>query len=48
MLIVSHDRELLNQMDGIIEISNLGLKYYGGNFDFYLEQRKMEDKAALE
>jgi len=30
MLIVSHDRELLNQMDGIIEISNLGLKYYGG------------------
>lgn len=47
MLIVSHDRELLNKMDGIIEISNLGLKFYGGNFDFYLEQRKMEDMAAL-
>lgn len=47
MLIVSHDRNLLNQMDGIIEISNLGLKYYGGNFDFYLEQRQIEDTAAL-
>lgn len=47
MLIVSHDRDLLNLMDGIIEISNLGLKYYGGNFDFYVQQRKVEDAAAL-
>jgi ATPase subunit of ABC transporter with duplicated ATPase domains len=47
MLIVSHDRDLLNLMDRIIEISNLGLKYYGGNFDFYLQQRKIEDTASL-
>lgn len=47
MLIVSHDRELLNRMDGILEISNLGLKHYGGNFDFYLEQREIEENSAL-
>ena len=46
MLIVSHDRELLNKMDKIIEISNLGLKTYGGNFDFYLNECKIEDEAA--
>ena len=47
MLIVSHDRELLNKMDRILEISNLGLRSYGGNFDFYLEQKQIEDKAAI-
>lgn len=48
MLIVSHDRELLNKMDKIFEISNLGLKLFGGNFDFYLVQRKIETEAAQE
>lgn len=46
MIIVSHDRELLNKMDRILEISNLGLKSFGGNFDFYIEQRNIEDAAA--
>lgn len=46
-LIVSHDRELLNQMDKILEISNLGMKNYGGNFDFYLKERQKEDEAAM-
>ncbi len=47
MLIVSHDRTLLNQMDSILEISNLGLKLYGGNFDFYTKERETENLAAL-
>lgn len=46
MLIVSHDRELLNKMDRILEISNLGIRSYGGNFSFYLEQKQLEDNAA--
>ncbi|MES2615012.1 MAG: ABC-F family ATP-binding cassette domain-containing protein [Bdellovibrionota bacterium] len=46
VVVVSHDRELLNRMDRIIEISNLGLKSYGGNFDFYLRERKIEDEAT--
>lgn len=46
-LIVSHDRELLNKMDNTVEISNLGLKQFGGNYDFYLEQRKIENDAIM-
>ncbi|APJ03650.1 ABC-F family ATP-binding cassette domain-containing protein [Silvanigrella aquatica] len=47
-VIVSHDRLLLNKMDSIIEISNLGLKYYSGNYDFYVEQRSIEDNAVAQ
>ena len=42
VVIVSHDRELLQQMDKIIELHNGQLKVYGGNYDFYLEQKRIE------
>ena len=42
IVIVSHDRELLQQMDKIIELRNGHLKVYGGNYDFYLEQKRIE------
>ena len=42
ILIVSHDRELLREMDKILELSNQGLSVYGGNFDFYSEQKDQE------
>ncbi|WP_158998483.1 ABC-F family ATP-binding cassette domain-containing protein [Pigmentibacter ruber] len=45
VLISSHDIEILNSMDRIFEISNLGLKVYGGNYNFYFEQQQIEDKA---
>ena len=41
-VIVSHDRELLQQMDKIIDLQNGKLKVYGGNYDFYLEQKRIE------
>lgn len=41
-VIVSHDRELLQKMDKIIELNNGELKVYGGNYDFYLNQKQME------
>lgn len=41
-VIVSHDRELLQQMDKIVELQNGKLKVYGGNYDFYLEQKQIE------
>lgn len=47
MIIVSHDRELLSQVDEIAELSNQGLRFYGGNYDFYLSEREKES-AALE
>lgn len=34
-LIVSHDRELLEMMSAIYELSGLGLKRYGGGFSFF-------------
>lgn len=47
LLIVSHDRELLNLMEEIIELNNKGIKTYGGNYEFYKEQKQVETEAAL-
>ncbi len=46
MIIVAHDRELLNLMDNIVEISSLGVKIYGGNYAAYIEQKQIEQQAA--
>lgn len=43
-VIVSHDRELLQQMDKILEISNGHIKIYGGNYDFYVTQKNAEQE----
>lgn len=43
-VIVSHDRELLQRMDKIIELHNGHLKVYGGNYDFYMEQKRIEQE----
>lgn len=42
LLIVSHDRTLLNKMDSIIEITSKGINHFGGNYDFYRKQKKIE------
>ena len=39
ILLVSHDRYLLNHTEEIWELSSIGLKRYGGNYDFYKEQK---------
>lgn len=39
LIVVSHDRNLLNLMDEIVEISSLGVSSYGGNYDFYKKQK---------
>ncbi|WP_111600406.1 ABC-F family ATP-binding cassette domain-containing protein [Chitinophaga skermanii] len=46
MLIVSHDRTLLNLMHKIVELSDKGIETFGGNFDFY-QQKKLEKVSAL-
>lgn len=43
---VSHDRALLRCMDRIVELSTLGVRIYGGNYDFYRERRDADDAAA--
>lgn len=47
LLIISHDRTLLEQVDCILELSSLGISHYGGNYSFYHEQRDHE-RALLE
>lgn len=45
-VIVSHDRELLQKMDKIIEIEDGKIKVYGGNYDFYVAQKQAEQEAV--
>ncbi|MBD8099420.1 ABC-F family ATP-binding cassette domain-containing protein [Pseudomonas fluorescens] len=46
LVVVSHDRQLLNTMGRIIELSPLGVQAYGGNYAAYLEQRDTQQQAA--
>lgn len=45
-LIVSHDRELLEEMDAIVELSTLGATRYGGNYSAYRARKAEELEAA--
>ncbi|BDB19712.1 peptide ABC transporter ATP-binding protein [Pseudomonas sp. CYM-20-01] len=47
LVVVSHDRQLLNAMGRIIELSPLGVNVYGGNYDAYRQQREAEQHAAV-
>lgn len=42
LLIISHDRELLSEVDEIWELSNQGLSVYGGAYSFYEEMKHQE------
>jgi ATPase subunit of ABC transporter with duplicated ATPase domains len=45
-IVASHDRALLRTMDRIVELSSLGVKLYGGNYDLYAERKEAERTAA--
>ncbi|TPG37529.1 ribosomal protection-like ABC-F family protein [Flavobacterium pectinovorum] len=45
LLIVSHDRNLLNKLNTVYELSKHGVAVYGGNYDFYAEQKQIEINA---
>ncbi len=45
-IVVSHDRALLREMDAIVELTTLGAKTYGGNWDAYAERKATELAAA--
>jgi len=46
-LVVSHDRDLLEHMDGIVELTTLGAARYGGGWSQY-RARKRAEMAAVE
>lgn len=45
LLVVSHDRKLLNLLPQIFELSKNNITVYGGNYDFYLQQKMIETGA---
>jgi ATPase subunit of ABC transporter with duplicated ATPase domains len=45
LLVVSHDRTLLNRLDRMMELTTLGVKFYDGNYDAYVAQKAIEEEA---
>ena len=45
-IVISHDRELLDTMDAIVELTSLGASRYGGNWSQYRERKALELSAA--
>ena len=48
LVVVSHDRTLLNMLDFVYELTRKGIKVYGGNYSFYREQKNIEENALHE
>ncbi len=49
ILIVSHDRDLLERMDRIVEITTLGVTVWGGNYSFYrAEKARLTERVMSE
>ncbi|MFB7340394.1 ABC-F family ATP-binding cassette domain-containing protein [Streptomyces hydrogenans] len=46
LLVVAHDRALLDRMDGIAELGASRLRFYGGNFSSYEEAVRAEQEVA--
>lgn len=45
-IVVSHDRELLEEMDAIVELTSLGVTRYGGNYSAFRQRNDIELHAA--
>lgn len=48
LLVVSHDRTLLNILDTVYELDMRGITIYGGNYEFYVNQKKLEKEALFQ
>lgn len=46
LLVISHDRDLLEHMERIVELSSLGLTSYGGGYSFYAQAHARHQQAA--
>lgn len=46
LIVVSHDRQLLNQVDRIVELTPLGSNVFGGNHEAFRAQRAIDQAAS--
>ena len=46
LILVSHDRQLLMQVQRIVELTPLGVQVYGGNYELFQAQREAHLEAA--
>lgn len=47
VIVVSHDKTVLNLVTQTYELTKLGIKFYAGNYDFYEEQKEAETTLAI-
>ncbi|WP_405630893.1 ATP-binding cassette domain-containing protein [Pseudoalteromonas sp. Ld20] len=47
VIIVSHDRQLLNECDAIIELNSQGAHYMTGNYQHFSEQKALQQTALI-
>ena len=45
LIVVSHDRKLLNLLNTLCELNKQGITIYGGNYNFYAAQKQIENSA---
>lgn len=45
LVVVSHDRKLLNYFGQVGELSSSGISIYGGNYDFFVKQKQIASNA---
>ncbi|WP_461534292.1 ribosomal protection-like ABC-F family protein [Sinomicrobium sp.] len=45
MIVVSHDRKLLNLLNTVCELNKNEIEVYGGNYGFYEEQKRIKTNA---
>jgi ATPase subunit of ABC transporter with duplicated ATPase domains len=45
-IVISHDRDLLDAMDAIVELTSLGATTYGGNYSHYRARKTLELASA--
>lgn len=48
LVVVSHDKKLLNLLDSIYELGKRGITVYGGNYDFYAAQKEIKREALFQ
>lgn len=48
LMVISHDRTLLHLLNPVYELDKRGITLYGGSYNFYKEQKEIEESALYQ